>query len=234
MLLNKGFFNFFGHFFADAGEGECIEKSSKWLGFRCFNLGENLFDSSVRKTWNSTKTELLMMKLVEVCDIFYKIIVYENVDVFFAQAVDVHTVFRDEVFDALFSLGGATVGVGAVNVDVVEKNFVLTLRAVGGFGDGFGLLRTRFGDYTDNIRDNFARALNSDAVVESDVFLGDEIEVVETGSGNRDTAEFDGGEVGDGGDDACAADLVVDGFDGGGNLLGWIFVGDGSAGVMVG
>jgi hypothetical protein len=137
------------------------------------------------------------------------------------------------MLEAAFELADAVAGGAA------EKNFLLgegsaADRALARNGDGAGgsgaLLKI---DGEDGGND-FSCFFDVNVISHANVFAGDLFEVMQGGARNGGTAEEDGIEFGDRGNNPAATDLKSDGVEAGFGLFGGVFVSDGPAGGFLG
>ena len=127
----------------------------------------------------------------------------------------------------------------AVTRGAAEKNFLFGERAAadralagnGSSAGGSGALLEIDGK---DGGDDFSCFFDVNEISHTDIFAGDLFKVVQGGAGNGGTAEENGIEFGDRGNNPAATDLESDGVESGLGLLGGVFVGHGPAGGFFG
>ena len=150
----------------------------------------------------------------------------------FAEAVDIEGFAGGEVGDGGDGLGGALeVRAAPGDEAVLLGDGCLAGGAFSGdeIVEGEGWDRGIRIDDLDDGGDDLARFFDEDFRADVDAFFGDLVLVVEGGTGNGGAGDENGIELGDGGQDAGAADLDGDIAEGGFLLLGEELVGGGPA-----
>jgi hypothetical protein len=127
----------------------------------------------------------------------------------------------------------------AVARGAAEKNFLFgeraaANRALARNGDGAGGSRALLEINGENGGDDFSCFFDVNVISHTDVLAGDLFKVMQGSARNGGTAEEDGIEFGDGGDDPTAANLKGDGVEAGFGFFGGVFVSDGPAGGFFG
>ena len=102
----------------------------------------------------------------------------------FAEALDVHSSAVSEVLEAPFKLAHAVPG-GAAKKHIFFDQGSLADRAVARGADRFRLRGALGKVYGNHGGDHFARFFDPDKISDADVFAGDFLEVVESGTGDR-------------------------------------------------
>jgi hypothetical protein len=114
-----------------------------------------------------------------------------------------------EVLEAPFKLAHAVPG-GAAKKHIFFDQGALADRAVARGADRFRLRGALGNVYGNDGGDHFARFFDSDKISDADVFAGDFLEVMESGTGDPGATQENGSEFRYGGDHASATDLEGD------------------------
>jgi hypothetical protein len=127
----------------------------------------------------------------------------------------------------------------AVARGAAEKNFFFgkraaANRALAGNGDGAGGSGTLLEIDGEDGGDDFPCFFDVNVISHADIFAGDLLKVMQGSARNGRTAEENGIELGDGGDDPAATNLKSDSVEAGFGLFGGVFVCDGPAGGFFG
>ena len=167
----------------------------------------------------------------------------ELFDLLGAETFDVEGGAGDEMLQPFNGLRGADEAAGAAADGVAFFPHRVGAAFGAGGGEDVGLCPIGALGEVDigDLRDHVTGAVDLDPVADADVLAapdlvplgvaaGDVVLVVERGVGDDDATHRDGGEPGDGGEGAGAADLDVDGFEPGPGKLCRELVGDGPAG----
>jgi hypothetical protein len=122
----------------------------------------------------------------------------------------------------------------AVARGAAEKNFLFGKRAAADRalarnGDGAGGSGALLEIDGEDGGDDLSCFFDVNVISHTDVLAGDLLEVMQGGARNGGTAEKDGIEFGDGGNNPAAANLKGDGVEAGFGLFGGVFVSDGPA-----
>ena len=132
------------------------------------------------------------------------------------------------MLEAAFELADA-VARGAAEKNFLFRESAATDRALAGNGDGAGGSGALLEIDGEDGGDDLSCFFDVNEISHADVFAGDLLEVMQGGARNGGTAEEDGIEFGDGGNNPAAANLKGDGVEAGFGLFGGVFVSDGPA-----
>lgn len=139
-----------------------------------------LSDFFVSYSWklHQVYLDIFFFEFVDVRYGFYDSIIYEDIDHTFSDTLDIHTIFADEVLDLLFHFL-RTLWIRTVIMNIYIRHWFITRRTIFRRMYFFFFASSPVSDNTYDVWNHFSASLQSNPIMEMDIFFFDEIPIVQ-------------------------------------------------------